>query len=97
MRAISLILIAMALGGCAAPTKPKPCTGCGDAPPKASLLQRLGLGRPIGEKQKSAKVETFTSDTDISNAPITVESGPTLRVEPAAPPQNEPQSPPGPK
>ena len=97
MRTISLILIAMVVGGCAAPPKPKPCTGCGDAPPKASLLQRLGLGRPIGEKQKSAKIETFTSDSDISSAPITVESGPTLSVEPAAPSQDKPQSPAGPK
>lgn len=97
MRTISLILIAMVLGGCAAPPKPKPCTGCGDAPPKPSLLQRLGLGHPIGEKQKSANIETFTSDAGISSAPITVESGPTLSVEPAAPPQAEPQSPAGPK
>jgi hypothetical protein len=97
MRTISLILIAMTLGGCAASPKPKPCTGCGDAPPKASLLQRLGFGRTIGEKQKSANVETFTSDVDISSAPITVESGPTLSVEPAAPLQARPQSSAGPK
>ena len=46
------------------------------------------------ERNRSIPIfEIFTSDSDISRTPITVESGPTLSVEPAAPrrPGHSPQ------
>jgi hypothetical protein len=86
MRALTLFLALMILSGCASTPKPRPCTNCGDAPAKATLLQRLGLGRPIGAKTKTVTVGAFaTSPAAVSTIPSDVDSSPTLTLEPPAP------------
>jgi hypothetical protein len=58
MRAMFLVLGLLILGGCATSSKHSQCTECGDSPQKATLLQRLGFGRPIGQSPTTTEVAT---------------------------------------
>ena len=79
MRMMTLFLGVILLGGCAAPSTPRPGSSSGE---KASLLQRLGLGRPIGQKRPSTGTASIAMDSHISTTPVALESGPTITVEP---------------
>ena len=82
MRTITLFLGVILLGGCAAPSTPRPGSSSGE---KVSLLQRLGLGRPIGQKRPSAGTASIAMDSHVSTTPVVLDSGPTITVEPEVP------------
>ncbi len=84
MRTIAVLIGTMILCGCASPSASR-TVAPRDGVAKPSLLQRLGLGRPIGEKRKTVVIQGGAPETEISNVPLTVESGPSLGVEPGQP------------